>query len=795
MKQITVDEMFKTYMPGPDPSSEMQAIFAVASTNYAQQDNNCSSTDAKDEGKDIRKAKTRKTTWEAWRCMIEICKISHSVVEAAYSTGTTLLGPRYETYATSNWPVQLGIQRKEKRKRDDATEFEEGKRGTRPDGGVYLVNERTEHCVAISDATFQKESKISDADKTVRTGFVGHCSWADLIVPIEIKVERSHSAFTFTDKCEKFLLESDEGTEALGQILEYVGQVFTHQHRMHVFALYVFRFQARILYFDRSGCIVSEPFEYGTGTDTPLHRFFWRLAHMSTEQRGYDCSAELASEEEVQGMLDYASDGAPTEYIKQQIYHALTWDLGVGKPRSTQWPAYRVRVDGRTLLIARPMASSQSLHGRCTRGYLAFDPQEKSVSFMKDFWRPDVERIQPEHEVYDRLASFHVSNIATCIAHEDVRDSQDRWQVTRTQDTVDPGPRLRRGHYRMMLREVCRPLIDFKDFRELASLLCDAMTAHEDAWYKAGVLHRDISVNNILILETGSNDNITRRGILNDWDLCKYKEQMGANISPRQAHLTGTWYFRSALSLKYPQKPYRLSDDIESFIYVFHYCVYRFHQTDATYRLEDVIRGTYEAVKTRDGVRTGGEEKMHVMRLGNPPMDTRANHMLDRCLRALHKVYQSHYKAIDLVEYRRLYDPDYGVPQPGDVDGVASESSDAGDSASDSDDEDSVERGEKLLDTPDRLKDVFSRYGGQAKNDHGRPAIVWKTRYLTKSEDLFAYTSLLERKNAQLSSDAEGAFESIATDVERPVKRQRIGNMMSTTLLSIAESQCEEMSS
>ena len=50
------------------------------------------------------------------------------------------------------------------------------------------------------------------------------------------------------------------------------------------------------------------------------------------------------------------------------------------------------------------------------------------------------------------------------------------------------------------------------------------LLAHRDAWYMAGVLHRDISVNNIMILELEDSDIV---GMLCDWDLCKYKEQMG----------------------------------------------------------------------------------------------------------------------------------------------------------------------------------------------------------------------------------------------------------------------------
>ena len=50
-------------------------------------------------------------------------------------------------------------------------------------------------------------------------------------------------------------------------------------------------------------------------------------------------------------------------------------------------------------------------------------------------------------------------------------------------------------------------------------------TAHKGAW-KAGILHRDISVNNIMrvVDQEAENDNVVK-GILSDWDLAKYEHQ------------------------------------------------------------------------------------------------------------------------------------------------------------------------------------------------------------------------------------------------------------------------------
>ena len=47
---------------------------------------------------------------------------------------------------------------------------------------------------------------------------------------------------------------------------------------------------------------------------------------------------------------------------------------------------------------------------------------------------------------------------------------------------------------------------------------------HKDAWEKAKILHRDISVNNILIDIESPID--TPHGFLNDWDMSEYMEDM-----------------------------------------------------------------------------------------------------------------------------------------------------------------------------------------------------------------------------------------------------------------------------
>ncbi|TFY72129.1 hypothetical protein EVG20_g886 [Dentipellis fragilis] len=127
MKQISVDEMLKTYIPGPsDPSLEIRANFmCMTSINHGAQDPNNGTADARDERGDIRNAKP-KTTWvdSEWRCMIEIVRFAPYLAPAptyecdnSVRSSSPLLrqhsapvfnsGPRLKTYDTSGWSVRF----------------------------------------------------------------------------------------------------------------------------------------------------------------------------------------------------------------------------------------------------------------------------------------------------------------------------------------------------------------------------------------------------------------------------------------------------------------------------------------------------------------------------------------------------------------------------------------------------------------------------------------------------------------------------------------------------------------
>ncbi|KAF8799982.1 hypothetical protein BYT27DRAFT_7175910 [Phlegmacium glaucopus] len=143
----------------------------------------------------------------------------------------------------------------------------------------------------------------------------------------------------------------------------------------------------------------------------------------------------------------------------------------------------------------------------------------------------------------------------------------------------------------------------------LLSCIADAVEGAQQA-YKAGILHRDLSAGNIMIVK----DKETQewRGILIDWDTRPLWGKHGGE--PRSGR-TGTWAFISVQILrnKGPTVRHTRWDDIESAFWVFVY-------EALLYLKHDEFPGPLQTIFSRysrlpDGSVVGGEGKLGVLAL------------------------------------------------------------------------------------------------------------------------------------------------------------------------------------
>ncbi|KAH9929522.1 uncharacterized protein BXZ73DRAFT_102052 [Epithele typhae] len=466
-----------------------------------------------------------------------------------------------------------------------------------------------------------------------------------------------------------FIRNSKEGMPHLAQLLEYMLNIFNYQHRLFAYMIYIVHDVARILYFDRVGVLVTRPFQW-LNKDSHLHDFIWRIARSGDlAALGLDPTATFASDDDEKQFRDLAT-GA-TASLKSLIVQATKADYPVYKlvvtPAGhcsdtmpycdTDQPASNLE-DPRQFLVGAPMSTSNDITGRATKTHLAQDVKTGRLVIVKTSWRPLVPgRTRPEHSVYLHLHGLEDENISsgipTLVCGGDVGGSLAQKTIvqdylrTAHSDGGDwvPAPRV---HYRIVLEEVLLPLTDFTSFNELSVVMANTIMTHWFAYSTGQVLHRDISVANIMIHPE------TRRGYLIDFDLCLFVcELEKGKVEPDR---TGTWYFRSALSLLYPFKPYRFSDDLESFVHAYRYLVYRYHPVEED-SLIATVKDIYEVSKLVDGISVGGRRKMkgHQMPKGEPRPDDVGDDGLKNLLKALAKGCYESYRVIDEARMKAAY--------------------------------------------------------------------------------------------------------------------------------------------
>ncbi|KAI0656408.1 hypothetical protein C8Q70DRAFT_1056640 [Cubamyces menziesii] len=149
-----------------------------------------------------------------------------------------------------------------------------------------------------------------------------------------------------------------------------------------------------------------------------------------------------------------------------------------------------------------------------------------------------------------------------------------------------------RSHVRMVIDDIGRPLTEFTSTREMVMAMRDAIKGHQQAMERAGVLHRDISVGNILIVDDTMERAYT--GFLHDFD-CSFmadKNDSGAECNGEDTsndgpaaevaepelpeEPTGTFYFLAWDLLRTKQiTAHNFRHDLESFYWVLCWVILR----------------------------------------------------------------------------------------------------------------------------------------------------------------------------------------------------------------------------
>ncbi|OSC97843.1 hypothetical protein PYCCODRAFT_1471492, partial [Trametes coccinea BRFM310] len=148
-----------------------------------------------------------------------------------------------------------------------------------------------------------------------------------------------------------------------------------------------------------------------------------------------------------------------------------------------------------------------------------------------------------------------------------------------------------RSHVRIVIADVGHPLTEFTSSREMVAAMRDAIEGHRIAWERAKVLHRDVSLGNILIADDAPEG--SHRGFLHDWDyssmgpidadsqgnaasLMEDDEEISPDNIEEHKERTGTYYFIAlALLMMRPGTLHDSCHDLESYFWVLTWVVLR----------------------------------------------------------------------------------------------------------------------------------------------------------------------------------------------------------------------------
>ncbi|KAI9630475.1 hypothetical protein KEM48_013971 [Puccinia striiformis f. sp. tritici PST-130] len=358
---------------------------------------------------------------------------------------------------------------------------------------------------------------------------------SDVLVPAELKKQES------------------DGIKAAGDLIKYVYEIFNAQPtRSYVVGFTLCGFSMQLWKFDRSGAIGSQAFNIKDSVEN-LKRFLSLIIIFLTSNKqvlGFD----------------------PT-------FFDIDGETSTPPPQKIQ---ISTAPNPQELVICRLKFRARGICGRgttCWEAHLLGDKDQKFL--IKDSWQPTdrhsegdmlrgvtkrgIPHVARYHHHQDVEAGSKTVKIDTYV-REDLKfmDCQ-AFQLTSQPD--QPGePKnsfINRTHRRLILKDVGQPIWKVKTPVRLLEALEHCIEGHRALWL-VRILHRDISVNNLMINDQA--DDPDRTSFLIDLD-----HAIDLSLVDDQTHhhaRAGTKVFMSANVLA-QEEEHNFVDDLESFFWVF----------------------------------------------------------------------------------------------------------------------------------------------------------------------------------------------------------------------------------
>ncbi|KAG8688335.1 hypothetical protein FRC09_012961 [Ceratobasidium sp. 395] len=385
------------------------------------------------------------------------------------------------------------------------------------------------------------------------------------------------------------------------QLTRYARAVFAHQlHRRHLYGLVMCKWEATFVRFDRSGILHSKPVDIRS---QEFREAFAGLMMLDEEAFGYDTAFTTRPRRD--GRLEFYVD-LPAEAFPPEEGTATTTNDVSGTPSSSNSPNGIRKLPTRRLKVMERLCHRKSIRGRTTivlrvreviQAGTSEDPEETLECVktrgqkkeaqappeipeklgtqdyvLKLMWRDPNKRMEGEvlERLIDRtpgrarmLATKNLTDLNIAIPEEAEGEEETVYREVETNEYSEVyAQRTSRVYCRLLMSTVGSPLCSAESPRQLLQAVLDAILGYWGIVNK-GLLHRDISDGNVLMLQEGrgynkrewkgqqepvsSKDasqaesekllqNVLKTlgrdpsGILNDFDLFTTHNQMGATF-------------------------------------------------------------------------------------------------------------------------------------------------------------------------------------------------------------------------------------------------------------------------
>lgn len=291
-------------------------------------------------------------------------------------------------------------------------------------------------------------SNLTDLDSSLAEFFIEFKGSLDPFCK-DMKLSSQKSSLPFAN------IEGVHGT-VLGQITSYATLILGSQHRTHTFLVLILKEYARLIRWDRSGAIVTEPIHF----DQPFfYSFFIRYNNASCKVRGHDTTIHLPYDHE---------DKAACAVIQELALHCTS----DGSPR----PRLLTVTKPCLLVIPAELGYQYDIPaGRWTRTFVAYDVDRKKCVFLKDSWWLHFNGVPSEGNVYRKLQKHNVPNIPCFHFAGDVDIKDHRTETCQSAEALGFGTFKSYLHYRLVLHTIGRPLKKFSSSFELVNAVYSAL--------------------------------------------------------------------------------------------------------------------------------------------------------------------------------------------------------------------------------------------------------------------------------------------------------------------------------